>query len=190
LAPDVCGIYVRVEDERVFTGEVRLELLKAVLEKKKKFRFMAYGSSMFPFIRDQDILTIAPLPATGLVPGDVVAFEISDHQKLIIHRIVQCGTASFILRGDNRKGSDGSIPIENILGIVTRVERNGSIISAGSGRGRGMVAFFSRHGLLQRISWVMRLPEVVRAARGQKNPPTVDSVPRHTGSHSGNTPGP
>lgn len=159
---------MREGDGPTFTGEVRLELLKAVMEKGRPFRFTAPGSSMFPFIRDLDIITIAPLSGSCLSLGDVVAFILPDTGNLVVHRIVKREPNAFLIRGDNRAGPDGLVPRANILGTIIRVERNGRNITAGLGGERRLIAVMSRYGLLRRIVQVIRLSDKIRSAGVQK----------------------
>ena len=64
------------------------ELLTAVLARGSLFRFQARGFSMSPFIRDGDVLTLAPAP-DRLRIGDVVAFINPCNQQLSVHRLVR-----------------------------------------------------------------------------------------------------
>lgn len=145
----------------IYTSEIRLELLKAVLEKGKLFRFQAPGYSMYPFVRNNDIITIAPpalrIPGTG----DIVAFIHPEIGKLVVHRIIHCGDNAFLIKGDNTVGADGLIPKENIFGTVIRVERAGRNAVAGTGCGRGAIALMSRYGLLRGFIWMIKLPRKV-----------------------------
>lgn len=125
---------------------------------------MAYGFSMSPFIRDKDILTIKPVPVGIPVPGDVVAFEQADIQKLIVHRVVKRGDNGFLIKGDNMYEFDGLVPPVNIHGIVTQVERNSRIVYAGLGRERVLIAFLSRHGILVRFFKIIMFPYRIGAA--------------------------
>ena len=176
--------YVIVEKERTVNSEVRLELLKAVLEKKKPFRFTAHGFSMSPVIHNQDILTIEPLPPGSPALGDVVAFELPDIRKLTVHRVVKSENTAYLIKGDNMTEPDGMVSRADILGIVTRVERNGSIISAGLGRERPLIAILSRYGLLRGSFRLIRFPFDIGAA-GLKR---IEVLASHSRENSGSQP--
>ena len=152
------------QERGIYTSEIRLELLKAVLEKGKLFRFQAPGFSMYPFIRNNDIITIAPPAGRSLGTGDIVAFLHPDIGKLVVHRIIDCSDNAFLIKGDNTRGADGLVARENIYGTVIRVERAGRNAVAGLGYGRGAIALLSRYGLLQGFIWMMRLPRKVGGA--------------------------
>jgi signal peptidase I len=137
------------EDGKLSLSEPMLsDLLGAVLEKGVPFRFRANGFSMSPFIKDGDVVTVSPL--FGAMPqiGDVVAFNPSETKKLVIHRVVRKKGDSCTLRGDNALEPDGVVPLANILGRVTRVDRNGKRIILGLGPERWFIAFLAPRRLL------------------------------------------
>jgi signal peptidase I len=109
------------------SAPVIMELIEAVHEKGAPFRFQARGHSMTPAIRDGDHITLAPL--AGLCPGrgDVLAFRHPDRPQMLVHRVLRKKGDRFLIKGDNCSVSDGWIPYANLLGIVTRVERQGKI---------------------------------------------------------------
>lgn len=124
------------------------ELLGATLARGAPFRFNARGSSMHPFIRNGDVITIAPLRNTHLRAGDVVAFKRFGTSRMVIHRIVGKKNGSFMIQGDNVSGTDGVVPAAELLGRVTKVEREGRNCRLGLGPERHLIALFSRFGLL------------------------------------------
>jgi hypothetical protein len=109
------------------SAPVIMELIEAVHEKGAPFRFQAKGYSMTPAIRDGDCLTLSPL--AGLTPGrgDVLAFRHPNQLQLLVHRVLKKKGNRFLIKGDNCSVSDGWIPWKNLLGVVTRVERQGKI---------------------------------------------------------------
>lgn len=130
--------------ELILSGEDFLGIMRSVLEKGIPFRFMAGGSSMVPFIRNGDIVTIHPCRGTSLQEGDVVAFISPASGKLSVHRIVRKGRESYAIKGDNLTEMNGTISPGRILGTVIRVERNGKAISFGTGPGRPLITGLSR----------------------------------------------
>jgi signal peptidase I len=119
------------------------ELMAAVLDKDVPFRFTAPGFSMSPFIRDGDVITIAP---RRLRYGDVVAFMSPCRGKLTVHRIVHISSEGYLIKGDNTPEPDGRIPMSSIIGRVVRVEHRGKRMWLGLGIERIAIAFLSRHG--------------------------------------------
>lgn len=136
----------------VYTSEIRLELLKAIIERGNQFRMRAPGFSMHPFIRHQDIITISPLPPGSPNPGDVVAFIRPDTGKLVVHRIIQKEGDVYRIKGDCCDEPDGTVPAAGIIGLVTRVERCGRNVNAGVHYGKRLIAMLSRAGILLKLS--------------------------------------
>lgn len=150
MKPNGCEsmLFSPKREDLALSGPVLSELLKAVLEKELPFRFRANGYSMSPFIKDGDVVTVSPL--FGAMPkiGDVIAFHPSETKKLVIHRVVGKKDDSCILRGDSALEPDGMVPLANILGRITRVERSGKKIILGLGPERRLIAFLTPHRFL------------------------------------------
>ena len=133
------------------SGAAFQEFLRAVIAKNARFRFRARGFSMDPFIRDEDVVTIAPFAGHAPRLGDVVALCNPVSQKLVVHRIIAKHSGGCLVRGDNSAQPDGLIPSDKILGIVTRVEREGRPVRLGWRAERMLLAFLSHSGFLFRL---------------------------------------
>ncbi len=110
-------------DDKAFAS-----LSAEILRQGDSFQFRAYGSSMAPFIRDGDLLTIAPVDAAGLEIGDVILHR-ALRDQIVAHRIVGRTAAGGELlletRGDARLASDFPVPASGVLGRAVRVQRGG-----------------------------------------------------------------
>ena len=155
--------YVSARGVLALSGAALRDFVAAVLERGAPFRFTARGYSMHPFIRDTDVITVSPLD--GRVPhvGEVVAFR-SGVDRLVVHRIVAAVDGAYELRGDNSAESDGRVPREAVLGVVTRVERIGRPRRLGIGPEGALLARLSRRGALRPAILCAHLPR--RAAGG------------------------
>ncbi len=146
------------------------ELMAAVLEKGGHFSFRCRGSSMVPFIRDGDFLTIAPLETRPHRVGEVVAFlgPPEDKPALVIHRIVGIQGTSFVIQGDGNGCAGEIVRAENVMGNVVRIERNGGRVRLGLGSERRLIAWLSRTRLIWRFVWpaLNRVREVVSQPTG------------------------
>lgn len=131
------------------SGQALKELLAAVLDRDKSFRFQARGLSMHPFIRDGDLVTLSPLGGRRPGVGQVVACCHPQSGKLAVHRILGLKQGRYLIRGDNSLAADGLIPAPDVLGLVIGVERRGRHVAFGGGLGRIPLACLSRGGLLQ-----------------------------------------
>ena len=115
---------------------------------------------MYPFIRDGDILTISPAPADTLTVGDVAAVTHPETRRLVIHRVTGVAGSALIIQGDNARSVDDPIPRTHILGRVTRVERNGRIVSLGFGPERVVIPRLTK---LRHRAWLRPLLKTVRS---------------------------
>lgn len=124
------------------------ELMKDTLNKGALFRFQVKGFSMSPFIKDGDIVTIAPFFNSSLKFGWPVAFLNPKSGKLAIHRVVEKANGRFMIKGDNCPAIDGLVTKEEIFGYVKKIERDGKAVSLGIGSKKAVVALLSRAGFL------------------------------------------
>jgi hypothetical protein len=149
---------VRRGEEARLSGEDLLALLVDGLARGASLRFRAGGASMSPFIRDGDVLTIAPLtgrPRTGAV----AAYIRPETGALAVHRVIGRTRAGILLKGDNERGRD-LVPESSLLGLLVRAERKGRPVRIGGAVGR-LIAGLSRWGALPRLYWAAQR---VRAA--------------------------
>lgn len=135
-----------------------MELMRAILSRNLSFRFCARGWSMAPFIHNGDVIIVAPLQHPMPRLGEVVAFIRPEEERLVVHRIIARREKVVIFQGDNESGDQEEIiPLENLLGKVTRIERNGHNVWMGLGIERYMIAWLSRNRLLTPLSSSLRL---------------------------------
>ena len=102
--------------------------MEKVHKKKGDFRFKAKGNSMNSAIQNDDITTLSPLGKYLPGPGEIVAYRLADHNELIIHRIIKVKNGHYSIRGDNANYTHKDIPLKDIIGVVTKVERHGKSI--------------------------------------------------------------
>lgn len=134
------------------SGKSLINVMLAVLKKNADFRFQAKGHSMSPFIKDKDIITISPLSINNPATGDIVAVSFQDTKSFIVHRIVDEKDGEFIIKGDNNKSIDGIFKEDQIIGIVTKVERNGVKVWTGGRGTKKFIAFVSKNRLLNNLT--------------------------------------
>lgn len=122
-------------------------LMREVLARGAALRFCAKGGSMSPFICHGDVISISPLRGRpGL--GQVVAFIDPQNERLAVHRIVGRRGECCLIQGDALARVDGLVPRANILGRVSRVERDGRPVRLGLGIERFAIAIVRRRGRL------------------------------------------
>lgn len=102
-------------------------LSSEILGEGHRLRFTAHGSSMAPFVRDGDVLTVLPVDDALLKLGEIVFYR-SAGDSLIAHRIVGLeldGKVPMLrVRGDSSPGTEEFVSKDNILGLIESVERS------------------------------------------------------------------
>ena len=112
---------------------------------------------MAPFIRDRDTLTIAPGHGRRPRVGEVVAVSLPGAGQLVVHRLVARVGSRWLVRGDNAPEPDGVVGRGDIVGFVSRVERDGRDVRLGVSVGRTPVAWLQRAHALRPLVGTARL---------------------------------
>lgn len=151
------SLYLLHEDELLLSRRAIVDLMSAVLEKGKAFRFRARGWSMSPFIRDGDSICISPVQGKPLAIGEIVAFDRPESGGLVVHRVIGRSENSWMIQGDNTPDQKiDLVPDDCILGRIVSVHRNGKHVWSGNGPERTLIAWLSRVNLLGKILWYVR----------------------------------
>ena len=110
-------------EREIDTGE--FEALAAdILKADGTLRFRARGDSMRPFIRNDDMIELEQAQPGRLRFGDVVLCRLGNG-RLVVHRITRLKDGAARVQGDARAMPDGWVPLAQVLGRVTAVERGG-----------------------------------------------------------------
>ena len=107
------------------------ELRELFLE-KKIIKFRALGNCMYPCVRQGDVLHIEHKKAKDIKVGEVVAYQ--RFGRLFGHRTIdkgiQNGLSYIVTRPDTSKnGDDGPSFDDQIVGVISSVERKGVTLS-------------------------------------------------------------
>ena len=107
------------------------DLNKIIIE-NNMIRFSSSGTSMYPCIKQGDTLYIEPKKAEQIKIGDIAAY--SQSGVINAHRTIDKGKENgrdyIITRGDRRAPRVDTKIIDNdIMGIVSRIERKGRFLS-------------------------------------------------------------
>lgn len=129
----------------MLSPELFLTVAEAILGRKMLLRFRAGGFSMLPFIREGDIITLAPVQNESVGLGDIAAAFHASEKKVFVHRIVKKNGGFYLLKGDNCPEHDGFVAGKNILGKVVKIERGGDRVMFGLGPERYAIAWLSRN---------------------------------------------
>jgi signal peptidase I len=113
-------------------------LSSAILTDGHAVRFRARGGSMFPFIRDCDILEVRCVEVQKVRVGDVILYR-TQAGRPIVHRVIKKivdekdRMAALITQGDAMMAADVPVHPDQILGCVTMVERERRRVNVAGG---------------------------------------------------------
>ncbi len=114
-----------MEEELSISGKDLYELMSSFFDTDPRcsMKIQCKGASMFPFIKENSIVTIAPLDKNcTLVLGDIVAAAVHSSQKVVVHRIINITSNGYHLKGDNNGSCDGWFQCQDLFGIVEEIE--------------------------------------------------------------------
>jgi len=138
-------------DEKVELLRLDSRELKAVTDsvfhKGNAVTFKAGGSSMWPFIRDMDTVTLVSVDQVKFGLGDIVGFLHPASGNFLVHRIVTLRNGAVQIKGDNCLFSDGWIEKDQITGVLSGISRHGRYAYSWL-RLKRIIAVLSRHNLL------------------------------------------
>ena len=97
-----------------------------VIAEQGRLVYTNVGDSMFPTIRDRDLLVIEAV-RQPLEVGDVPLYK-RDSGQYVLHRIVGIKRGSYLMRGDNRTVVEKGITDRHIIGVLTSIIRDGNTI--------------------------------------------------------------
>lgn len=94
-----------------------------IIAERGKLIYTNVGDSMFPQIRQRDLLVIEAVKKPLRV-GDVPLYK-RDSGQYVLHRIVDIRHGKYVMKGDNRTATEKGITDRHIVGVLTAVIRNG-----------------------------------------------------------------
>ena len=104
------------------SGKSLAALIRDFVESGRHIKFRALGESMFPFIKNGDMITVSPYNDMTPERGDIVAFVDVRTQGLMVHRIIRVNGDGFVSKGDNCFQNDGIHRLQNILGFISEID--------------------------------------------------------------------
>jgi len=118
-----CGAILTVLGET----ETFEKLLDKSLTEDREFSFIASGQSMVPLIPPRNRLFIKFCPRNKIKIGDIVFFKQND--AFSTHRLIYKSKRLWLTKADASPLPDQPIKPAQILGKVTKIEKNGKIFS-------------------------------------------------------------
>jgi hypothetical protein len=112
-------------EELQCTGSEFYELGRDLVDSGLSIRCQVRGRSMFPFLRDGDVIQVSPSTISDLCVGDIIFYRSGDH--MLAHRVVgfitkpvgECAR----VRGDAFLKEDPPVAEEDLIGKVELVAR-------------------------------------------------------------------
>jgi hypothetical protein len=102
-----------------------MPVVRAALERGQRVQMTVTGTSMWPFLRNEDVVELEPARALQL--GDMVLVQADPPwapERYVLHRIIRMqGSGAFVLRGDAQPNCEGPFAPDAALGVVTTVWR-------------------------------------------------------------------
>ena len=107
----------------------KLYSFEELLDKQGYLVYITEGTSMLPLIRHhRDLIEIRPKdPDKRCRRYDVVLFKYGD--KYILHRVLKVRNKDYIICGDHNIWCEKGITDQQILGVMTRIRRDGKLIT-------------------------------------------------------------
>lgn len=102
-------------------SEARMELYKKTLSQGEDLHIKVGGSSMWPFIKDGEVLLVRRVPFDQIYQGDVIITYVD--QNLICHRVFNKDQQSVRTKADALVGLDAQISKKEILGKAIGIKR-------------------------------------------------------------------
>lgn len=102
--------------------DVSIQLYREVLNRGDDLEIKVGGSSMWPFIKDGEVLVLRKAPLSDIAQGDVIA-TYSD-QRLLCHRVFEKGEDFVRTKADALVGMDAKAAYTDVLGKVIAHRHN------------------------------------------------------------------
>ncbi len=122
------------------------ELCNRILSQGSRLRFQARGYCMRPFIKDGDILEVAPASGWEVRVGDVILYHTLGG-KTVVHRVVKKYAEEAVVlltKGDSMLSVDQRICADQVLGKVVVIEGRQRRLRLDSGVGRLTSLFYAK----------------------------------------------
>lgn len=135
-----------------------------ILRSGRALRFRAHGGSMWPLVRDGDVLLVQPVAPAAVRTGDVVLCS-SAVGRVVAHRVIRVEDGPedrrFTVQGDAVARPDGKFPPAQLYGRVVAIERGETCIAMD----RPVMRLLGRAAAL-RSAWSLGRGLRFRTARG------------------------
>ncbi len=126
--------------------------IRGLVRENDRVALRVRGASMWPMLRQGDLVLVERVAADALEIGDIAAVWSPRHQRPIAHRVVALDSCRVVTRGDNVWRRCETAAPSDVIGRVVSVERRGKRLDFGLGCGKRAVALLASAGLFPAIS--------------------------------------
>ena len=98
-----------------------------ILLEKGELVYTNVGDSMYPLIKDRDLLIIKS--SSGPLKRLDIPLYHRDNGQYVLHRVLKVRENDYVICGDNRYLKEYGITDRHVIGLLTAVERNGRTTS-------------------------------------------------------------
>ncbi len=106
--------------------ETCCDLLTEVIRASGQVQLRVAGASMLPTLWPGDLLTVHRCHPSALAPRSIIVFR--QDQQLVVHRVMHRSGNRIVTRGDARARLDAPIELDQVVGRVESVLRNGRVL--------------------------------------------------------------
>lgn len=93
------------------------------------------GTSMKPLIKQNRDLIVVKKPTRPIKKYDIILYK-RPNGNYVLHRVLKVKNNEFVLCGDNQNQKEHGITNDNVLGVLTSLERAGKIIKINKGKNK------------------------------------------------------
>lgn len=98
-----------------------------ILRERGELVYTCEGDSMFPLIRQRDLVVIKKWDGRRLRKYDIPLYK-RDSGQYVLHRVIRVRRHDYVLCGDNRYKAETGVSDRHILGVLTAIVRNGKTL--------------------------------------------------------------
>jgi signal peptidase I len=105
----------------IYPAREVMPLIEEALLRGQRVRLTATGGSMWPFLRHNDVIELAPVSGEPRV-GDILLARL-DADTYVVHRLYRRTGGEILLLGDGTTDTDDPLPLDAVVGEVVFVQR-------------------------------------------------------------------
>ena len=115
---------------------------RTIISNQNQAWLTMHSGSMFPLMPTGSQILVKSLKGPSVRVGDIVLYV--DQNQLIAHRVFNINlTQNQCIQGGDNALATSIIPLENIIGVVEKIQVNGKELDLKSRRGRLLTRFMS-----------------------------------------------